>query len=146
MIVSNKLVREMFKPIAQNFAMFEAAFSEILQPNLDSILVFLTVFKEEFSDIKTKDAYEMLIMLPKLEAEESELIFIQEDEEDEIDELDQDFDELDEKEEEKPKLSKIRQETFAATRSAYELAWLVLLSKIAEKGNKMVKRTLSDLP
>ena len=146
MIVSNKLVREMFKPIAQNFAMFEAAFSEILQPNLDSILVFLTVFKEEFSDIKTKDAYEMLIMLPKLEAEESELIFIQEDEEDEIDELDQDFDDLDEKEEEKPKLSKIRQETFAATRSAYELAWLVLLSKIAEKGNKMVKRTLSDLP
>ena len=146
MIVSNKLVREMFKPIAQNFAMFEAAFSEILQPNLDSILVFLTVFKEEFSDIKTKDAYEMLIMLPKLEAEESELIFIQEDEEDEIDELDQDFDELDEKEEEKPKLSKIRQETFAATRSAYEQAWLVLLSKIAEKGNKMVKRTLSDLP
>ena len=146
MIVSNKLVREMFKPIAQNFAMFEAAFSEILQPNLDSILVFLTVFKEEFSDIKTKDAYEMLIMLPKLEAEESELIFIQEDEEDEIDELDHDFDDLDEKEEEKPKLSKIRQETFAATRSAYELAWLVLLSKIAEKGNKMVKRTLSDLP
>ena len=146
MIVSNKLIREMFKPIAQNFAMFEAAFSEILQPNLDSILVFLTVFKEEFSDIKTKDAYEMLIMLPKLEAEESELIFIQEDEEDEIDELDQDFDDLDEKEEEKPKLSKIRQETFAATRSAYELAWLVLLSKIAEKGNKMVKRTLSDLP
>ena len=136
----------MFKPIAQNLAMFEAAFSEILQPNLDSILVFLTVFKEEFSDIKTKDAYEMLIMLPKLEAEESELIFIQENEEDEIDELDQDFDELDEKEEEKPKLSKIRQETFAATRSAYELAWLVLLSKIAEKGNKMVKRTLSDLP
>ena len=85
MIVSNKLIREMFKPIAHNFAMFEAAFSEIIQPNLDSILVFLTVFKEEFSEIKTKDAYEMLIMLPKLEAEESELMFIQDDEEEELD-------------------------------------------------------------
>ena len=57
----------MFKPIARNFAIFEAAFNEILQPNLDSILVFLTVLKEEFSDIKTKDAYEMLITLPKLD-------------------------------------------------------------------------------
>ena len=110
----------MFKPIAHDFAMFEAAFSEIIQPNLDSILVFLTVYKEEFSEIKTKDAYEMLIMLPKLEAEESELMFIWDDEEEEVDELEQDFDELEEKEEEKPKVSKIRQETFAAARSAYE--------------------------
>ena len=146
MIVSNKLIREMFKPIARDLAMFEAAFNEILQPNLDSILVFLNVFKEEFNDLKTKDAYEMLITLPKLEAEESELMFIQDADEEELDELEQDFDELEEKEDEKPKVSKIRQETFAATRAAYEQAWLVLLSKISDKGNKMVKRTLSDLP
>ena len=58
----------------------------------------------------------MLINLPKLEAEELELMFIQDDE-DENEEIDE-FGE--EEAEDKPKLSKIRQETFAATQSAYQ--------------------------
>ena len=84
----------------------------------------------------------MLINLPKLEAEELELMFIQddEDENEEIDEFGQ------EEAEDKPKLSKIRQETFAATQSAYQQAWLLLLSRISDLGKKMVKKTLSDLP
>ena len=84
----------MFKPVVHDYGMFEAVYSEVLQPNLDSCMVFLTVLKEEFEDLKTKNVYEMLIMLPKLEAEELELMFVQddEDENEEIDELDEESD------------------------------------------------------
>ena len=38
----------MFKPVVQDSRMFESIYSEVLQPNLDSCLVMLTVIREEF--------------------------------------------------------------------------------------------------
>ena len=43
---------------------------------MDACLVLLIAMKEQFSELKLKDVYEMLIMLPKFDAEELELMFI----------------------------------------------------------------------
>ena len=52
----------------------------------------------------------MLVALPKIDAEEMDLVFIQDDEEgEELDELEED------EADEKPKLSKTRQEIFKET-------------------------------
>ncbi len=46
--------------------------------------MLLRVMKESFSELKLKEVYEMLIMMPKLEAKELELTLIQDDEEEEL--------------------------------------------------------------
>ena len=63
----------------------------------------------------------MLVSLPKLDAEEMELMFIQDEEDEENEELEEEADE-------KPKVSKSRQDIFKATQSAYEQAWLLVLA------------------
>ena len=64
----------------------------------------------------------MLVSLPKLDAEEMELMFIQDEEDEENEELEE------EEADEKPKVSKSRQDIFKATQSAYEQAWLLVLA------------------
>ena len=57
--------------------MFEIVCQEVLLQNLDASLVMLTVMREEFNELKLKDVYEMLIMMPKLnETDELNLMFV----------------------------------------------------------------------
>ena len=61
------LLKDIFRRVVNDPKMFEVANLELISQNIDACLLLLTVVKEEFAELKLKNAYEMLIVLPKLD-------------------------------------------------------------------------------